>query len=210
SLKLPARHDIPALRGNNASRHRTHLPERAADGQNPVAHLHTVRVAQLGGRHPAVHIDLDHGQVGLLIFTNHLGVVLHTWRIILQSHANAIRLIHYVPVGNDVSLGIDNHPGTERTLANRRVTVRPTCPPKNRLKKSSMPPLPPPPLSSSSGFCSPRRRCGFLMVDSVLMLTTLGPNCLAIWENSLESCLGEGMVSGVASEAFCPSLPFTP
>src|SRR5712671_5315523 len=48
------------------------------------------------------------------------------------------------------------------------------------------------------------------MVDSVLMLTTLGPNCLAICENWLESCFGEGTASGVASEDFCPSLPFTP
>ena len=48
------------------------------------------------------------------------------------------------------------------------------------------------------------------MVDSVLMLTTLGPSCLAICENALESSLGEGTDSGVASEDFCPSLPFTP
>src|ERR1700720_4706610 len=48
------------------------------------------------------------------------------------------------------------------------------------------------------------------MVDSVLILTTLGPNCFAICENSLDSCFGEGIARGVASEDFCPSLPFTP
>src|SRR5579862_2922676 len=68
------------------------------------------------------------------------------------------------------------------------------------------------PLSSSSGFCWLRRRCGALMVVSVLMLTTLGPSCLAICEKALESCCGEGTDSGVASddEPLWPSLPFTP
>ena len=49
------------------------------------------------------------------------------------------------------------------------------------------------------------------MVDSVLMFTTLGSNCLAIWEKALESCCGAGTERGVASAAlFWPSLPFTP
>ena len=42
------------------------------------------------------------------------------------------------------------------------------------------------------------------MVDSVLMLTTLGSNCLAICENVLDICCGDGMVSGVASAALLP------
>jgi len=53
-------------------------------------------------------------------------------------------------------------------------------------------------------------RCGFLIVDSVLMFTTLGSSFLEIWEKVLDSCCGAGMVSGVASDDFCPSLPFTP
>src|SRR4029077_3936401 len=35
-------------------------------------------------------------------------------------------------------------------------------------------------------------------------------SCLEIWENAFESCCGAGIVSGVASDDFCPSLPFTP
>jgi hypothetical protein len=46
------------------------------------------------------------------------------------------------------------------------------------------------------------------MVDSVLILTTLGSNCFAICENVFDICCGEGNVSGVAS-LFCPSFPFT-
>jgi hypothetical protein len=42
------------------------------------------------------------------------------------------------------------------------------------------------------------------MVLSVLMFTTVGSICLAMVENWLESCVGDGMVSGVASLAmFC-------
>jgi len=49
------------------------------------------------------------------------------------------------------------------------------------------------------------------MVDSVLMLTTLGSNCLAIDEKVFDICCGEGMVSGVASPfCCCPSFPLTP
>ena len=49
------------------------------------------------------------------------------------------------------------------------------------------------------------------MVDSVLMLTTLGSSCLEICENWFESICGEGTVNGVASEEddFL-SWPFTP
>src|SRR5271165_2963189 len=85
----------------------------------------------------------------------------------------------------------------------------PPCPPKKRLKKSCME-LSSPPPSSSGDFCPPCP-CGFLMVISVLMFTTVGSNWRAICENWLESCCGEGTVNGVASEvetAF--SLPLTP
>src|ERR1700738_3364848 len=34
-----------------------------------------------------------------------------------QLHPNAIRLLDHVPVGYDVALGIDDHAGTERALA---------------------------------------------------------------------------------------------
>src|SRR5208283_5100868 len=66
------------------------------------------------------------------------------------------------------------------------------------------------PLPSSSGAALPPRRCGFLIVDSVLMLTTDGSSWRAICENWLDSCWGDGTCSGVASEALGFSLPFTP
>ena len=42
--------------------------------------------------------------------------MLHAWRIVLQSHADAIRLLDYVAVGDDVSLGIDQNAGAQRAL----------------------------------------------------------------------------------------------
>src|SRR5678816_2835934 len=81
----------------------------------------------------------------------------------------------------------------------------PPWPPKKRSKKSSKG------LASSSPLGTPRRRRGVLMVDSVLMLTTLGSSCFAICENWLESICGEGTLNIAASEEddFL-SWPFTP
>jgi len=42
--------------------------------------------------------------------------VLHARRIILQSHADAIRFLDHVAVGDDVSPGIDQNAGAQRTL----------------------------------------------------------------------------------------------
>src|SRR5208283_5592555 len=64
-----------------------------------------------------VHIHLDHRQIGLLIHADDFGVVLHAGRIILEAHPDAIGPFDHMPVGDDVSLGIDNHARTERALA---------------------------------------------------------------------------------------------
>src|SRR5438477_6978398 len=76
----------------------------------------------------------------------------------------------------------------------------PPCPPKKRSKKSSngFSSSPPGPCPCPPG--TPPRRCGFLIVDSVLMLTTEGSSCLEICENWFDSCCGAGTVSGDASE----------
>src|SRR5690242_12388033 len=39
-------------------------------------------------------------------------------RIILQPDPNPVRLLHHVAVGNDITFGIDDHPGTQRAFAN--------------------------------------------------------------------------------------------
>ena len=164
-----------------------------------------------------VDVDLDHRQIRLFVRADHLGIVLHARRIVLQLHANAISFIHHVAVGDDVSLGIDNDTGTQRTLAH---TFRPaalsTLSAKELVEevlerifsRSSPPPGP------WSGACGPgctRRRCGFLIVDSVLMFTTVGSSCFEICVKALESCFGAGICKGVASEEeLDPFCPFTP
>src|SRR5258706_244342 len=85
----------------------------------------------------------------------------------------------------------------------------PPWPPKKRSKKSSKGLPSGFVLSSLLPGARRRLRCGFLTVDSVLMLTTVGSSCLEIWEKALESCWGAGMVSGVASPDLAVSLPWT-
>src|SRR5271165_5661195 len=53
------------------------------------------------------------------------------------------------------------------------------------------------------------RRCGFLMVDSVLMLTTVGSSSRAMVENWFDIWTGEGTFSGVASAEVLCWLPLT-
>ncbi len=113
SLELAAGHDVAPFGRNDSRRHGLRQAERTANGQNPVAHLHAVGIAHLRRRQRAVNVDLDHGQIGFLIGADDLGVMLHAWRIILKPHANAVRLFDHVPVGHDISLGIDDYAGTQ-------------------------------------------------------------------------------------------------
>ena len=209
-LELPAGNDVASLGRNDSCGYRLRQSERTAHGQNPVAYLHAVGVAHLGGGQRAIHVNLDHGKIGFLIGADDFGVVLHARRIILKPHANAVGFLDHMPVGDDVSLGIDNHARTQGALADRaiartagtRLTARATeevveevvHPAATVIVVLTLP---------------PRRRWTFLMVDSVLMLTTLGSSCFAICENVFDICCGEGKVSGVAS-LFCPSFPLTP
>src|SRR5579863_9703305 len=52
--------------------------------------------------------------------------MLHARGIILQPHPNSVRLLHHVPVGDDVALGIDDYPRTQRPLANRAIAAQST------------------------------------------------------------------------------------
>ncbi len=55
------------------------------------------------------------------------------------------------------------------------------------------------------------RRCGFLMVVSVLIFTTLGSSCLAMVANAFDICRGDGTYKALASaEVLLLSCPRTP
>ena len=136
-LELAAGNDVAALGGNNARRHGLRQAKRAAYGQNPVAHLHAVGIAHLRSRKCAVHLDFDHGEIGFLIGANHLGIVLHARRIVFEAHANAVGLLDHVPVGHDVALGIDDHAGAQRTLADGAIARTWPGPPGRRDRRRS-------------------------------------------------------------------------
>src|SRR5208337_4592852 len=89
-----------------------------ADGEHPVTDLHAVGVAEFGSGQRTIHIDLDHGQVSLLVHADYFGIVAGRSRIfILQLDTNAIGFLHHVAVGDDVALGIHDHARTEGALA---------------------------------------------------------------------------------------------
>ena len=84
-------------------------PKWAADGKYPVAYLHAFRVPQFRDRQGMVDVNFDNGQISFLVGTDNFGIVLNPRWIVLQPYAHSVCLLHHVPVGNDVSLGIDNH-----------------------------------------------------------------------------------------------------
>src|ERR1700677_1144636 len=122
-LELAGRNDIAAFRGNDAGGYSANLSEGAANRENPIAHLHAVGVAHLCRGNSSIQVNLDHGQIRFLVFADHLGVVLHTWRIILQTHADPVGFFDHMAIGNDVALGIDDYARSKRTLANRSIAI---------------------------------------------------------------------------------------
>ena len=63
-----------------------------------------------------IYLNLDNSQVGFSVGADHLRVVLHSRRIAIELHPNPICLINHVLIGNDVTLGIDNHARSQRML----------------------------------------------------------------------------------------------
>src|SRR5215469_14311857 len=49
--------------------------------------------------------------------------MLHARGVILQAHANSVCLLDHMPVGNDISLAVDDHARSQRVLANRPAVV---------------------------------------------------------------------------------------
>ena len=123
--------------------------------------------------------------------------------IILQFHSNAVRFLDHVTVCHNVALGIHNHARAEGTLADRswaRACAGTALATRSALSTEKAVKEVVKRITIIGHWGRPRRRFGALIVDSVLILTTLGSSCFEIWENWLDSCCGEGTVNGVASE----------
>ena len=104
---------------DRARRNRLLQSEWAANGKNPVADLHAVRISQLGCRKTFAGVDFYYGKIGFLVGADHFGVMQGSGSIVLQFDAYAICLFDHVAVGQDISLGINDHARTERALADR-------------------------------------------------------------------------------------------
>src|SRR5271165_4388525 len=115
-LELAPGNDVAALGGDDACGYGFLKAEGAADGENPVAHFHGVRIAQLGGRQRLLSVNLDDRQIGFLVHADYGGVIHHGLGVVHQLHADAISLLHHMVVGNDVTLGVDDDSGTEGAL----------------------------------------------------------------------------------------------
>src|SRR6266446_4580592 len=121
SLELmPCSADALAILGADDSGGNRRLQTKwAANRQNPVAHLHAVRVAKLGGRQILVGFNLDHRKVGVFIHANDLGGVFRL-RIAAQLHLDLGGLLDHVIVGENVAALVHDDPGTEAALGLRR------------------------------------------------------------------------------------------
>ena len=80
------------------------------DGQDPIADLQLVAVAQGGGGQAMVGLDPQHGQVGLLIGLDVRGTKLLA---VGEFHEHFIGPFDDMIVREDDALGVDDHAGTE-------------------------------------------------------------------------------------------------
>ena len=89
--------------------------ERAADSNDPVAHLAGVRIAHLHRGQRLGGGDLHHRQIRILIHADYLAhAALKAFGVGGKLHVNPIRLLHHVIVSNDVAAGIHDEAGAER------------------------------------------------------------------------------------------------
>ena len=100
--------DAAAVLGaDDSGRNRGLQSERAADGQNPVAYLHTIRIAQLCSWQFFVGVDFNHGEIGVFIRAHQLGGVPRG--LAVQLHLNLGGLLDDVIVGEDVAALVHDH-----------------------------------------------------------------------------------------------------
>jgi len=85
--------------------------EGAADGEDPVADLHAVGIAELGDRQFAIRVDFYYSEVGVFIEPDDASAVLGG--IAIERHLNFGGLVDYVIVGEDETLFVDDYAGAE-------------------------------------------------------------------------------------------------
>src|ERR1022692_3914618 len=108
--KRHGRVHIALLGADDARRDGGLIAERRTDGNGPIAHLHGVGIAHLGHGQVLLVFHADHRQVRGGVHAHHLGIIFH--RIVVELHADAIRLVHHVVVGQNVAGAIHHHART--------------------------------------------------------------------------------------------------
>ena len=105
-LRLTGSAERATLRADDALRHgeREILAERIADREHPFADARRVAVAERRGGE-AGRVDLDHGDVGVRIAADDLGLELAP---VEQAHAHFARAVDDVVVREDVSVRRDD------------------------------------------------------------------------------------------------------
>jgi hypothetical protein len=106
-----ARLDVAAARRHDAGRHGAAQAERIADRHDRLADLHLARVSELDGGQRLVALDLEHGEIGLLVTAQQLGRQLAA---VVQGHGDRVGLTGDVVVGHDDAGRIDDEAGADR------------------------------------------------------------------------------------------------
>ncbi len=103
-----ARLDVAAARRHDAGRHGAAQAERIADRHHGLANAQLGGVAELHGRQRLVALDLEHGEIGLLVSTQQFGRQLAAVR---QGDGDRVGLTGDVIVGDDDAGRIDDEAG---------------------------------------------------------------------------------------------------
>ena len=85
--------------------------EGAAEGEDPVAHLHAVGIAELGDGKIVVGVDFDDREVGVLVDADDAGAVFGG--IAVERDLNFGGLVNHVIVGEDETFFVHDHAGAK-------------------------------------------------------------------------------------------------
>ena len=98
---------------DDADRHGPVQAEGVADGDSPLADFQLVRIAQDRGRQVG-SVDLDHGDVGLLIPPDDLRVI---DLVVGELDLDRLGIPHHVVIGYDVAVLADDEPRSQALVA---------------------------------------------------------------------------------------------
>ena len=106
------------FRANDSGGDRGLQTKRTTDGKNPVADLHAVRIAKLGNGKFLVQINLDNGQIRVVVGADNLRGV--ACGVVVELDLNFRGVFDDVIVGENVASLINDDAGAEAAFRLRR------------------------------------------------------------------------------------------